>query len=521
VFLKLLKIFLKENYGAKRFFGAKIGESKKKTTIFLILIIYSFGTMAFSNGMMFYAMNIQKGLLLYVASYGLSIGFLFSLLQANGAIFQFKDYDIVAPLPIKSTTLFLAKLTTMLVFVYTFIFVITMPIIIVYYMKTPFTILGFLSLLFSYFLLPLPGVILGSFLSLLFAKLSKKFKHGSLVQTILLFVVFIGIFLVSILSSANVEQGSMIPVSVMETIALFYVPNEWFASAVFDQNILHFLYLFLLYGGFTTGMIFLIAKLSIKTNQNRTTAKEIIIKDGKRAQKPIILSLIKKEWRKFITTPVYIFNCGFGLIILVALAILSFFFKDQILTSIGPFVLIGILVIYGFSLSTVYTPAISLSLEGKNFGLLKSLPIKGEKILLSKIIFNLLIELPIIFVTFPIFVVNFNIPILTALSSFLLIVSFALATSFYFSWLNVFFPRFDFKTEVEVIKQGMSAFVAIFSGFGLLILQAGLIFLFTLIPYITFDLAVLLLTITNMLLTLMMYLFLKGKADAKLQKLEV
>lgn len=521
MFLKLLKVFLKENYGAKRFFGEKIGGSKNKTALFLILIVFSFGTIALSNGMLFYMMDIQKQLLLYIASYCLGIGFLFSLLQANGALFQFKDYDIVGPLPIKSITLFLAKLITMLVFIYVFIFVITLPIIVVYFIKVPFNFLGTFLLLLTYFLLPLPGVVLGALLSLLFAKFSKKFKHGNLIQTILLFVLFIGVFLFSMISSMNPDEGSFIPVSVMETISLIYLPNEWFASAVYEQNLLHFLYLFLTYGGFTTGMFFLISKLSIKTNQNRTTAKEKVVKDGKRSQKPIIFSLIKKEWKKFITTPVYIFNCGFGLIILIALATLSFFFKEQVSEVIGPFTLIGILIVYGFTLSTVYTPAISLSLEGKNIGLLKSLPIKGEKIFISKILFNLLLELPIVLISFPVFAVNFNLPILSSLSGILLVISFTMVTSFYFAWINIFFPRFDFKTDVEVVKQGLSAFIAIFSSFGLIIFQGALIFVFTLIPNISFDLAVLFMAIINLLLTLMMYLLLKKKADVKLQKLEV
>lgn len=521
MFFRLLKIFLKENYGSGRFIGTKGSQSKKKTILFVVLMVYSFGTIAISNGLMYYNMDIEKEILLYVASYSISFGFLFSLLQANGALFQFKDYDIIAPLPIKQLTTFLAKLVTMLVFIYVFLFAFTIPLIIVYFMKVPFNIISLLFLILSYFLLPFPGIIIGSFISLLLAKISKQFARGSMVQTILLFVVFIGILLVSFISSSNVAEGSFIPVSVIEAISLIYLPNNWFASAVHDRSFLDLLFFILSYGSFTTLMIFLISKLSLKTNQNRTSNKELLIKDKKRAQKSTISNLIKKEWRKFISTPVYIFNCSFGLILLLVISVASVFLKDQIGDSLGGLGLIVSLIAYGFVLTTVYTPAISLSLEGKNFGFLKSLPIKSDQIVLSKILFNLLLELSVILVTFPMFIYSLQLDIISAIFGLLLIISFALFTSFYFSWLNILFPRFDFKNEVEVIKQSLPAFIAIFSGFGLIGIQALIVFALSLIPYFTLNIAIAILTLLNLAITALMYYLIKNKIDLKFYKLEV
>jgi UDP-N-acetylmuramyl pentapeptide phosphotransferase/UDP-N-acetylglucosamine-1-phosphate transferase len=39
--------------------------------------------------------------------------------------------------------------------------------------------------------------------------------------------------------------------------------------------------------------------------------------------------------------------------------------------------------------------------------------------------------------------------------------------SIFFYWVNLFFPRFDFQQDVEVVKQSMSALIAVFGGFGI------------------------------------------------------
>ncbi len=521
MFFKLLKIFLKESYGPSRLFGSKVAKSKGRIIAFGILFLYSFLSIGFSTGMMFYQMQLTRELMLYVASYATGLAFLFALLQANGFIFQFKDYEVVGALPIKPISLLLAKLATMLVFIYVFIFVLTLPIFIVYYIFTAFNFVGFIYLLLGFLILPLPAIILGSFLSLLISRVSKHFAHANLMQTILMFVIFLVIFGVSMIGSIAAETGSMIPVWVIESISSIYLPNEWYASAVYDGNLLNFTYLFLSHLGFFVIFLFIISKLSVKTNQNRTANKQVIIKSKNVRQTPVLSALIKKEWSRFFGTPIYIFNCAFGLIMLLIGAVAAFIFKNEVLSLINPFGPFFLLGFFAFCLVTVYTPAVSLSLEGKNFGLLKTLPIRGEVIMSAKIIFNLVLEFSVVLLAFPFAVIGLGLDLWTSLASLLVIISFAILTSIFFAWLNLFFPRFDFKTEAEVIKQSMSAFIAVFSGFGIIIFDGALLFALMLIPVSSLALPILLLSILNAVIAFLIYLPMHKSASKRLQKMEV
>jgi len=160
VYFKLFRVFLHESFGIRRLFGNKVASSRGRIILFGLLFAYSFLSIGFSSGMMFYTMGLTVELLLYIASYSTGMGFLFALMQANGFLFHFKDYEIIGPLPIKPLTLLLAKLSTMMVFIYIVTFVLTLPLFIVYYIFVPFNFLGFILLLIGYLIFPLPAIIL-------------------------------------------------------------------------------------------------------------------------------------------------------------------------------------------------------------------------------------------------------------------------------------------------------------------------------------------------------------------------
>jgi hypothetical protein len=48
------------------------------------------------------------------------------------------------------------------------------------------------------------------------------------------------------------------------------------------------------------------------------------------------------------------------------------------------------------------------------------------------------------------------------------LVVFAMLLSVFFLYINLWFPRFDYHHEVEVVKQSLAALLAVFGGFGLL-----------------------------------------------------
>jgi ABC-2 type transport system permease protein len=178
-----------------------------------------------------------------------------------------------------------------------------------------------------------------------------------------------------------------------------------------------------------------------------------------------------------------------------------------------------IVAIIGFALSTVYTPAVSLSLEGKNINLLKSLPIQSWTMIQSKIYFNLVLTLPIIVVSTLIGTILFQIEIPTMILLMSMLIMFEILLSVFFMYLNLWFPRFDFHQEVEVVKQSLASLVAVFGGFSFL----GALLWLALDFFIGFDLhlRLFLLTLIELVVVVLGGWFLKRKAEAYFQTFSV
>src|SRR5690606_3019406 len=184
----------------------------------------------------------------------------------------------------------------------------------------------------------------------------------------------------------------------MVIILEYYLPLKWFFNAIVNQNILELLYLVL--GSiivFIVGVM-LFEKLSLKINKTTVKRRINTNKTINVQTQPILKTLIKKEMNKFFSIPLYMINVGFGLVILLLGSFASIFFKDiviETLNAIGFDVLLILAGAMGFMVTLTYSPAVSLSLEGKNLWILKSLPIKPSEIMLSKVLFNILLVVPI------------------------------------------------------------------------------------------------------------------------------
>jgi ABC-2 type transport system permease protein len=188
-------------------------------------------------------------------------------------------------------------------------------------------------------------------------------------------------------------------------------------------------------------------------------------------QQTVLHHLLKKEWQRFIGTSIYLINTGFGLIMLLAATLAIVIFPGAISELNNVLGLVGLHPIWlmfgviGFSLSTVYTPAVSLSLEGKNFALLKSLPIRAITILQAKVGFNLILTVPLAMVATILGGLTFGLSWLEITLFAIFILLFTVVLSLGFMVLNLWFPRFDYHHEVEVVKQSLAALFAVFGGF--------------------------------------------------------
>lgn len=120
------------------------------------------------------------------------------------------------------------------------------------------------------------------------------------------------------------------------------------------------------------------------------------------------------------------------------------------------------------------TTAPSLSLEGKAFSQLKSMPIGAKDIYAAKIAANLIITMPGVIVSGSITQFVCEMDVLSRLTLFLLPASVQLFTAVFGMLCNVWFPRFEWVNETMVVKQSVSVLISILGGLAVLLLPCAL-----------------------------------------------
>ncbi len=534
MYRKLIKVFFRENFSFKSLFGSDPKKHKLKTGLLVFALLYAvvsfigvFGFMFFDLGKTLKQFGLLDVLLIYAFIYSTVLAIMFILFRANGYMFNYKDYELLEPLPIKTHTVVLAKTTVMLVFVYLSVLAFLAPISFSYFYHSGFDVYTFLIFLFGALTIPLIPTIVFSFISLLVTRLTAKMRNTNILSIILLFLFFFGIMYLSMSVNSVGETNPLLnQQAFMESIGRYYPPIKWFVGAIQDQNLGYLALLLLTNFGLFTAFIFGVQKLVVSTNQ-RSLAKNTR-KNAKAAvskSRSLMSSITLKEFKKFINTPIYALNLGIGPLMLIILAVASIFYADTINQyfnaefNIGVTPDILILIIVGFSLSMVFSSAISLSLEGKNFWILKSAPVAPKTIMYGKMLFNIYLALPLAIISLIIFKFTFSIEPLTFLVMTFFTITLSLMVSAFGSIVNLLLPKFSYRNPAEVVKQSAAAVLGLFGTWAILVFD-GLIFYFS-FKVMNKDLAVLLMSLFNILLFSGMMFFIDRKTESLFIKFEV
>lgn len=476
--IRLVKINLLTFFDINKVIKAKTKKEAlreaPKVGLILFAFIY-FGYMIYTMAKFvmkgFVMLNISNMLLpLFMAI--LSVYLIFTtIFRVNKTVFNAKDYDILCSLPIKKTTIISSKLIVLYFsnLVYTLIFMIPSYIAYIKAVDTNiiFHIFYFVSLVF----IPIVPTVIGSLIGTALTGVSSKFKHKNLASIILSVVLMIGIMtLSSQADKLSVEVIANIGNSIMEKFNSYYpltkvylglVEGKWLSFALF---ILISIVIYQIFKYFVV-MFFdkLNSNLKAVTVINKYNSSMIKINGG-------FNSLYKKELKKYFSSPIYVLNTGIGSIMLILVVVgYSIFGGAKIETLLEMPGLSSAIALYGPIVFGAFcglscTTHSSISLEGKNFWILKTLPISIKEVFLSKILVNLTIILPTIFICAIFLTFKLHLSIVTFLLLLFTPFMYSLVVSMFGLILNLMFPDFNWTNEVKVIKQSIPSFVSVMVG---------------------------------------------------------
>ena len=419
-------------------------------------------------------------LTLFAASVSL-ITLIEGVYKSGSLLFNVKDDNLLLSLPIKRSTVLFIRIFKFYVFelLYNSLFIIPSMVIYADYVHPSWTY--YLVSIIALLILPIVPVILSCILGFVISYLSSKFKGKNYIQSIISIMFVFLIIYVSFSSNGFMSNIADKASSLNNKVVGIYYPIGAYISLVRDFDIVNLLlYIFINIGLFAIA-IFILGKVYFNINSN---IKKVTVKHNKNNKYEIktnsrLKAFIKKEVNRFVSTPVFITNAGFGLILFVIICIAGSIEFETIIESFSdsespldinnvinklPIIMLSILSFTSFMTSITSS---MISLEGKTFNLLKSLPIGPTKIVIYKVLASLTIMLPCILIGDIIVFIRFKFNVISIILLLIASILLPFISELIGIMMNLKYPKMDATNDTEVVKQSMSSFVSTFIGFGL------------------------------------------------------
>lgn len=540
----LLKNSIMNNYGVNKF----IKEESKSERIRSVSIFMAILLGIFSVGLLIvmYSLAIAEQLgqygylnLILMSAMVLSTMFSFftSVYKAQGVLFSSRDFETLMSLPIKPSIILASKMIELLLLNYLFVALVTIPPSIVYFMKSDVSILFFIYLFIGIVFIPLIPIVMASVVAFALSYISSKMKHKALILNIGTLVIVVIIMMGSFKMDKIINMVIANSASIVEGIKNVYPPSYYFTDALSNLNLLSMIK-FILWSIIPFVLFLLIFGRSFKSINLRLgeTFKKSNYKLTALKNNTLRGALIKKEFKRYFSSSVYVTNTLVGIVLVTVAAVACLimggdFMLDQMAQSsdadlrlmaplLKQVMQFTPLIILSFGVGLTCTTGSSISLEGKNLWILKSSPIEVKDIFISKIAVNIILLVPAMIIDAIMLSIAFDLTLINFIWTILIPTLLTILISMGGLLINLYFPKLDWTSEVQVVKQSLSSMISILMG-GVLV--AAMIFMtieinkFFAITNINLYLGAIALLLV--LLILLVYTLLKTKGEKLFNKL--
>ena len=409
--------------------------------------------------------------------------------KSGNLLFNCKDDNLLFSLPISRRTVLFIRIFKFYIFELIYNSIFLLPAVIVYAVNVNPEFLFYIVSLIGLLLFPIIPILISCIVGTFITFFSSKFKGKNHVQTIITVIFLLGIMYFSYNSEGLLMNLAQNATNINDFITKVYYPAGAYIQLATEFDFMQLLQFMLIHLALFIVVIILIGCIYFKINSNTKS-----IKTNKSNKKYIIKTLtpmkalIKKEFSRFINSTVFVTNAGFGLVLFILgciLATIKFNNVAEMLTNSFSGISIEYInscipvVLFGFICFTSFMTSITssmISLEGKSFNILKSLPLKPYKIVKSKVLTAILIMLPCILVGDMIIFIRFNFDLLSIFLILLASILFPLTAETMGIIINLKYPRMDAKNDTEVVKQSISSSISVFAGMAIIGITLFLLF---------------------------------------------
>ena len=466
------------------------GRSRKKAATGTGAIIVIAGLGLYLSGFYSYMLmqvlapsHMEVLVFIFMGMVALAGGLLFTTFAVKGVVFGGKDNDLLLSMPVPSTLLMASRVTAIYLENLLFSAFVLLPAGVVCTMMTQNGVghsLQFgVRLAIAALVLPLLdtalSVLLGALMAFLAAKVSKGALGQNIVTGLFLVVVFYFSFNVNKMIGALAANAAGIKDSLNWAAPLLWmgegIMGDWGLLLAFAACCVISFALVV----FGLGRVYRQAVTAFAARAAQSNYK--LSAQSASSQKK---ALLRKEAQRFFGTPMYFWNAGLGLIMLLAAGAASLVMREKLLAFVGmegfPLLPMAAAVIC-FCLCTCPIAAPSVSLEGKYLWILREAPMPGSTLLWVKVGFQLLLTLPCTVIAGACISIALGFQLWQGTALLIATLLFAVGHAMFGMLMGLTFPKLDAVNETVVIKQSLATTLAMFVPMAVLAAAGGLYWL--------------------------------------------
>lgn len=481
----MLKILLKKQMTeAFRgfFYDAKNNRARSHNVTAIFILLYAFvligmvgGGLAFFGVQLAPAMASVDLLWFYDALFAmlaLGLGVFGSVFNTFAGLYQGKDNDLLLSLPIPVRYILFSRLIGVYLMGLMFSGAVLLPTWIVRLIAAPFSVSALFGGLLQIVLISILVFVLTCLLGWVVAKLASKLKNRSILSVLIALPLLALYFFFYSKGTNSLQRIIENPETVNGSAIMGKAYPVYLIGQVGEGRPIPCLIVaaVILAAAFLTYLVLDRTFLKIATTPASAGKKRY--KETSAKMRPLGLTALMRETRRFVSNAGYMLNLGLGTVFGPAVGVFAIVKGPAIAANMVENGLsenvIGIglagLIAVACSMNAIAAP--SVSLEGSGIDQIRSLPIPTKTVLLAKVENHLLFTLPAALLSSVLSVIGMRefLSVSTAVFVFVLPIAFTFFIAFYDLTLNLLMPNLHWTTEMTVIKQSAVILIAILSG---------------------------------------------------------
>lgn len=413
--------------------------------------------------------GMESLVLVFMGLVALLGGLLFTVFAVRGVLFGGKDNDLMLSLPVPASMLVASRMAAIYVENLVFSFFVLLPAgAACFFLGSQDYGLGlWLRLLLAALALPLLDTVLSVVLGAAVAFLSAKVSRGkALGQNLVMAVFFVAVFWFSFQLNGMIGELAAQAGEIKAGMG-WAAPLLWMADGVLGNWGLLLAFLACCVVPFVLVALVLgrVYRRAVTAFQSKAARSDYKLSAQSAAGQR--KALLRKEAKRFFGTPIYFWNAGIGLILLLAMAVAAVVKRDALLDLLaqmgGVFPVLPLVAgIMGFCLSMSVICAPSISLEGRCLWILREAPV-GESVLLwGKAGFQMLLTVPCTLAAVACLTWALALPVWQGVVLLAGLLAFDVGHACFGMLMGLAFPKLDAANDTLVIKQSMAVMLAMF-----------------------------------------------------------